>query len=81
MYYFLRYYTVPPEQPECHVSAEIVNQISKEFDIESFAAQEKMMLDNFEESSKKQTIDSLLIESSGPVLSAMEVELQKQAVS
>lgn len=40
-----------------------------------------MMLDNFEESSKKQTIDSLLIESSGPVLSAMEVELQKQAVS
>lgn len=81
MYYFLRYYTVPPEQPECHVSAEIVSQISKEFDIESFAAQEKMMLDNFEESSKKQTIDSLLIESSGPVLSAMEVELQKQAVS
>lgn len=75
----IRYYTVPPEQPECHVSAEIVSQISKEFDIESFAAQEKMMLDNFEESSKKQTIDSLLIESSGPVLSAMEVELQKQA--
>lgn len=82
MYYFLRYYTVPPEQPDCHVSAEIVSQISKEFDIESFAAEEKMMLDNFEEeSSKKQTIDSLLIESSGPVLSAMEVELQKQAVS
>ncbi|XP_043797908.1 guanine nucleotide-binding protein-like 3 homolog [Apis laboriosa] len=76
----IRYYTVPPEQPDCHVSAEIVSQISKEFDIESFAAEEKMMLDNFEEeSSKKQTIDSLLIESSGPVLSAMEVELQKQA--
>lgn len=76
----IRYYTVPPEQPDCHVSAEIVSQISKEFDIESFAAQEKMMLDNFEEeSSKKQTFDSLLIESSGPVLSAMEVELQKKA--
>lgn len=82
LYCFLRYYTVPPEQPDCHVSAEIVSQISKEFDIESFAAQEKMMLDNFEEESlKKQTIDPLLIESSGPVLSAMEVELQKQAVS
>lgn len=41
-----------------------------------------MMLDNFEEESlKKQTTDPLLIESSGPVLSAMEVELQKQAVS
>lgn len=82
MYCFLRYYTVPPEQPDCHVSAEIVSQVSKEFDIESFAAQEKMMLDNFEEESlKKQTTDPLLIESSGPVLSAMEVELQKQAVS
>lgn len=82
LYCFLRYYTVPPEQPDCHVSAEIVSQVSKEFDIESFAAQEKMMLDNFEEESlKKQTTDPLLIESSGPVLSAMEVELQKQAVS
>lgn len=82
LYCFFRYYTVPPEQPDCHVSAEIVSQVSKEFDIESFAAQEKMMLDNFEEESlKKQTTDPLLIESSGPVLSAMEVELQKQAVS
>ncbi|CAD1474770.1 unnamed protein product, partial [Heterotrigona itama] len=76
----IRYYTVPPEESNCHVSAEIVNQISKEFDIESFAGQEKMMLDNFEEEvAKKQTIDPLLIESSGPVVSAMEVELQKEA--
>ncbi|KOX78639.1 Guanine nucleotide-binding protein-like 3 like protein [Melipona quadrifasciata] len=75
----IRYYTVPPEEPNCHVSAEIVNQIGKEFDIESFAAQEKMMLDNFEEEvAKKQAIDPLLIESSGPVISAMEVELQKE---
>ncbi|KAK1129225.1 hypothetical protein K0M31_020353 [Melipona bicolor] len=75
----IRYYTVPPEEPNCHVSAEIVNQIGKEFDIESFAAQEKMMLDNFEEEvAKKQAIDPLLIESSGPVTSAMEVELQKE---
>lgn len=75
----IRYYTVPPEESNCHVSAEIVNQIGKEFDIESFAAQEKMMLDNFEEEvAKKQAIDPLLIESSGPVTSAMEVELQKE---
>lgn len=76
-----RYYTVPPEEPNCHVSAEIVNKISKEFDIESFAGQEKMMLDNLEEEVGKKTIGPLLIESSGPVISAMEVELQKETVS
>ncbi|KAK9303438.1 hypothetical protein QLX08_004918 [Tetragonisca angustula] len=73
----IRYYTVPPEEPNCHISAEIVNKMNKEFDIESFAGQEKMMLDNFEEVAEK-TIDPLIIESSGPVISAMEVELQKE---
>lgn len=76
----IRYYTVPPEQPECHVSAEIVSQISKEFDIDSLAEQEKMVLDNLgEESAKKQVNDPLLIESSGPVASAMEIQLEKEA--
>ncbi|CAL7952325.1 unnamed protein product [Xylocopa violacea] len=76
----IRYYTVPPEQPECHISAEIVNEISKEFDIENFATQEKMVLDNIEEeSTKKKLIDPLLVESAGPVSSAMEIELQKEA--
>lgn len=80
--YFDRYYTVPPEEPNCHLSAEIVSQMSKEFDIERFAAEEKMMIDNFEEeTANKQTIDPVLIASSGPVMSAMEVDLQKQAVS
>ncbi|XP_043515564.1 guanine nucleotide-binding protein-like 3 homolog isoform X2 [Frieseomelitta varia] len=74
----IKYYTVPPEEPNCHISAEIVNKISKEFDIESFAEQEKMMLDNFEEKVAEKTIDPLLIESSDPVVSAMEVELQKE---
>ena len=78
--YLNRYYTVPPEEPNCHISAEIVNKMNKEFDIESFAGQEKMMLDNFEEVAEK-TIDPLIIESSGPVISAMEVELQKETVS
>lgn len=56
--------------------------MSKEFDIERFAAEEKMMIDNFEEeTANKETIDPVLIASSGPVASAMEVDLQKQAVS
>ncbi|XP_017890674.1 guanine nucleotide-binding protein-like 3 homolog [Ceratina calcarata] len=77
----IRYYTVPPEQPECHVSAEIVSQISKEFDIDNnFAEQEKMVLDNIEEeSAKNKANDPLLIESSGPVVSAMSVQLEKEA--
>ena len=75
----IRYYTVPPEQPDCQVSAEIVSHISKEFDIESVVTQEKMMLDTFEEESKnKPAIEPLLIESSGPVTAAMEVEMQKE---
>lgn len=75
----IRYYTVPPEQPSCHISAEIVSQINKEFDIDSFVAEEKMMLDTFEgESAKKQIGDSLLIESSGPVTSLMEIEKEKE---
>lgn len=82
LYVFYRYYTVPPEQPSCHISAEIVSQINKEFDIDSFVAEEKMMLDTFEgESAKKQIGDSLLIESSGPVTSLMEIEKEKEKVS
>lgn len=78
----IRYYTVPPEEPKCHISAEIVSQLSKEFDIESFVKQEKMMLDNFEEElAQKQTSDPLLITSIGPVVAAMEIELQKREVS
>lgn len=71
----IRYYTVPPEQPVCHISAEIVSQIAKEFDIESFATEEKMMLDNFTTDST----DPALIDSSGPVSSAMEIEIQKES--
>ncbi|XP_011260911.1 guanine nucleotide-binding protein-like 3 homolog [Camponotus floridanus] len=74
----IRYYTVPPEQPVCHISAEIVSQVAKEFDIESFAAEEKMMLDNFTNSTNNSTItDPVLIDSSKSV-TAMEVEIQQE---
>lgn len=56
--------------------------MAKEFDIESFAAEEKMMLDNFEvEPTSNSTVASpLLIDSSGPVTAAMEIEMQKETV-
>ncbi|XP_012539890.2 guanine nucleotide-binding protein-like 3 homolog [Monomorium pharaonis] len=71
----IRYYTVPPEQPVTHISAEIVSQMAKEFDIESFAVEEKMMLDKFETDSAN---DAVLIDSTGPVTAAMEIEMQKE---
>lgn len=76
----IRYYTVPPEQPVCHISAEIVSQMAKEFDIESFAAEERMMLDNLATEGANNPIitDPLLVDSSGPVTAAMEVEMQKE---
>jgi len=75
----IRYYTVPPEQsPECHVSAEIVSQMAKEFNIESFAAEERMMLDFATDSANNPTTDPVLITSTGPVTAAMEIEMQKE---
>jgi len=53
--------------------------MAKEFDIESFAAEEKMMLDNFATDATNNA-DSVLIESSGPVTAAMDIEIQKEAV-
>ncbi|XP_014479559.1 PREDICTED: guanine nucleotide-binding protein-like 3 homolog [Dinoponera quadriceps] len=75
----IRYYTVPPEQPVCHVSAEIISQMAKEFDIESFATEEKMMLDNLatDSTSNPTVANPLLIDSTGPV-TAMEVEKETQ---
>lgn len=53
----------------------------KEFDIESFAVEEKMMLDNFAtDSASNPTTDPVLIDSTGPVTAAMEIEMQKEAV-
>ncbi|KAL2713456.1 guanine nucleotide-binding protein-like 3 [Vespula squamosa] len=75
----IRYYTVPPEQPVCHLSAEIVSQMAKEFDIESFAAEERMMLDNVEAANADSVKEPVLFDSTGPVTSVMEVEVQKDA--
>lgn len=75
----IRYYTVPPEEPVCQLSAEIVTQMAKEFDINSFAEEEKMMLDGFEtDAVKPGAINPLIIDSSGPVEATMEVDDQKE---
>jgi len=55
--------------------------MAKEFDIESFAVEEKMMLDNFAtDSGSNPPTDPVLIDSTGPVTAAMEIEMQKEAV-
>lgn len=55
--------------------------MAKEFDIESFAAEERMMLDNFAtNSANNSATDPVLINSTGPVTAAMEIEIQKEAV-
>lgn len=80
---FFRYYTVPPEEPACQLSAEIVTQMAKEFDIDNLAEDEKMMLDGVEAEASADNpapLEPLIVDSSGPVEAAMEVEIQKQAV-
>lgn len=55
--------------------------MTKEFDIESFAAEERMMLDNFAtDSANNSTTDPVLITSTGPVTAAMKIEMQKETV-
>ncbi|XP_015116216.1 guanine nucleotide-binding protein-like 3 homolog [Diachasma alloeum] len=76
----IRYYTVPPELPSGQVSASIITKDCEEFDIEKFASEEKMMLDNVTEdaSTRIPVIDPLIIDSTGPVDSAMEIEVKKK---
>lgn len=76
----IRYYTVPPEQANCHVSAEIVNTMVKEFDLANFAAEEKMVLDSIEkEVTQDLTVAPDAVDSLGPVTSLMQAEEEKVA--
>ncbi|XP_012265621.2 guanine nucleotide-binding protein-like 3 homolog [Athalia rosae] len=73
----IRYYTIPPEDSTSQLSAEIVEQFAKEFNIESFATEEAVMLDNVvAEAAKENTTETVIYDSSGPVDSAMEIEIQ-----
>jgi len=62
-----------------HISSEIVNEIAKEFDIENFATEEKMMLDNIVTESNDPVLDPMLIDSTGPV-TAIKIKKRKDTV-
>lgn len=53
----------------------------KEFDIESFAAEEKMVLDGLTSDNSKSVIDPLEVSSTGPVESTMDIEGENESVS
>ncbi|XP_012271018.1 guanine nucleotide-binding protein-like 3 homolog isoform X2 [Orussus abietinus] len=76
----IRYYTVPPEEASCQLSAEIVSQMAKEFDINSFAAEEKIMLDEVETAANGNdtVVSPVVIDSAGPVEAIMEIDAKKE---
>lgn len=53
--------------------------MAEEFNIENFAAEEKMVLDNITTNSTNNA-DSVLIDSSQPATAAMEIEMEKGTV-
>lgn len=61
---YFRYYMVPPAIPDCQISARIVTEEAKEFDIENFEVEEKMVLDGLEveKASQKLAIEPLQIQ-------------------
>ncbi|KAJ8687512.1 hypothetical protein QAD02_023306 [Eretmocerus hayati] len=72
----IRYYTVPPEDSSCHVSASIVNASMKEFDLENFAAEEKMLLDGIAAEGNAESLNEpLKMDSTGPVSAMTEESL------
>ncbi|XP_011495838.1 PREDICTED: guanine nucleotide-binding protein-like 3 homolog [Ceratosolen solmsi marchali] len=74
----IRYFTVPPEDKNCHVSATMINLTTKDFDIENFAEEEKMLFDNLTtNNSLKSVIQPLKIDSTGPVEAVMDIEENK----
>ncbi|XP_057653289.1 guanine nucleotide-binding protein-like 3 homolog [Diorhabda carinulata] len=64
----IKYYTLPPEEPQkdVHISASIVNEIAKEFDLDSFETMETDVLNKIEKESDSKT-KAFLLESLGPV--------------
>lgn len=63
------------------MSASIVNPAVAEFDIESFAAEEKMLLDGIEaDKSSKSELSPLQVDSTGPVAALMDTEGENEPV-
>ncbi|CAG9560702.1 unnamed protein product [Danaus chrysippus] len=69
----VRYFTEPPEvESEVHVEAKIVNSLAQEFDINSFEAMETEAIDALGNNDG----DAIKITSTGPVIAAVENEMQ-----
>ncbi|XP_046671116.1 guanine nucleotide-binding protein-like 3 homolog [Homalodisca vitripennis] len=66
----IRYYTMPPEKVNSEVSATIVTQMSREFDLESYAQMEIDMLQELPESFS--ACPAVPVPSAGPVDAAMD---------
>ncbi|XP_054266407.1 guanine nucleotide-binding protein-like 3 homolog [Macrosteles quadrilineatus] len=71
----IRYYTEPPEDSACQVSAEVVQQMAKEFDLETYCQMETDMLQELPESFPQ--CKPMPVASAGPV-DAAEVEEMEQ---
>ncbi|CAH1998928.1 unnamed protein product [Acanthoscelides obtectus] len=68
----IKYYTVPPEGTDNLISAKIVSEVGKEFDIESFEAMETDVLSKIEKESDKK--DAFVLDSMGTVDAIEEME-------
>ncbi|XP_028134415.1 guanine nucleotide-binding protein-like 3 homolog [Diabrotica virgifera virgifera] len=71
----IKYYTVPPEEPQnnVHISASIVTEVAKEFDLDSFESMETDILNKIEKESDTKT-KAFVLESLGPVDSVEDME-------
>lgn len=75
----IAYYTLPPEESnkDVHVSAKIVSEIAKEFDIETFEAMESETLGSIEEEHKKQSVT--LIDTEAKMEEEKDLELVRKS--
>ncbi|CAG9828930.1 unnamed protein product [Diabrotica balteata] len=71
----IKYYTVPPEEPQnnVHISAAIVTEVAKEFDLDSFETMETDILNKIEKESDTKS-KAFVLESLGPVDSIEDME-------
>lgn len=74
----IKYYTIPPEDDSnsVHISASIVSEIAKEFDLGDFESMESQMLNDIETNAEK-TNKPFVLESMGQVVAEEKMEEDK----
>nr|XP_023014000.1 guanine nucleotide-binding protein-like 3 homolog [Leptinotarsa decemlineata] len=75
----IKYYTVPPEEntENVHISATIVSEVAKEFDLASFETMETDILNKIEKESGSKT-NAFIVDSLSPVDSVEKMEEDKE---